>query len=420
MTEALIVEAAELPARVPVDEPIELRVLVHRPATLPGRVGIPLVDHRSAAAHAQPRVALDMDLHHRDVTLDPGESYALRFKARFLAPGSYDRKDFYVQVNHAEGAQLVQFPGQPFTVVPSLAREAKVEAERIRGYDDGVKYAITVRHIGVTLWSDFEVAALPQDAVIAGVAVRRKDCLQPGDVLTFELVVACEAARLELRATTEGERVSFSYPLTSTAVPMPVDAPPPFAFLEPRSLPIDRINVHRDGTGLEIRQRKGRYPVRGLARYLVEISPREDATGVALHPAAGEVEVEGRPRDSGAWPFLLTVVANPTLTRTVCLYYDVTVVPGRVLRGELYLSVRSNELRLWTIAATAGLAITLRGVAAVAPMLLNPDDPGIDFTAGSSSWITPRWLTVAELLSIPLVRGALWGVDWIWRWYDES
>jgi uncharacterized protein (DUF2236 family) len=92
------------------------------------------------------------------------------------------------------------------------------------------------------------------------------------------------------------------------------------------------------------------------------------------------------------------------------MYYDVRV-GGRTLRGELYLSVRPTGLKLWTIAATAGAAVTVKGVAGLAPALLRPDAALDGLFDDPAAFLQRSWTDWLLLLSIPVIRAGLWAAD---------
>ena len=138
-----------------------------------------------------------------------------------------------------------------------------------------------------------------------------------------------------------------------------------------------------------------------------------------LYAAAGQVEVEPRAKSGRQWPFLVTVVENPMFTQLVRLDYDVQV-PGAPLRGEFYLSIRPTGLRRWGFAATAGLAITLKGAASVGPLLLRGDG-GADFVLENlHELLERRWLDAGQALSIPIIWAGLWLADRGWRSVQEG
>ena len=220
----------------------------------------------------------------------------------------------------------------------------------------------------------------PASGVRAGPLVRRLARLRPGERVTVELVVAGGALEVAAAATLAGERVEETRSLPVPAGdPGGSDAPPLYAFLEPRALTTDRVTLAPEGGGAPVEAAGGVFAVRGGGRYLLTIHPtRPAATGVRVYAAAGRVEVEPQAAAAGAWPFLVTVVDNPLLTQAVRLDYDVEAAGQPPLRGEFYLSVRPATVRRWLFALTAGAAVTVKGVTAIVPALWR-DDPGRDF-----------------------------------------
>ena len=61
------------------------------------------------------------------------------------------------------------------------------------------------------------------------------------------------------------------------------------------------------------------------------------------------------------------------------------------------------------VAATAGGALTLRGVAAVVPAIVNPGDVWSTFGEAVTK-VNNLW-DLAQFFSIPIIRGGLWLVD---------
>jgi hypothetical protein len=140
---------------------------------------------------------------------------------------------------------------------------------------------------------------------------------------------------------------------------------------------------------------------------------------VRVHPAPDSVEVEEVARSGKEWPFVLTVVENPIVTHVVRLDYDVQV-KGTALRGEICLSIRPTNAKTWAIAATAGLALTLKRVAAVSGSL-KADGTAAELLSGE--WlelIGKQGWELRRLLCIPVIRGGLWLADALWRPLQEG
>jgi hypothetical protein len=403
----VLIEVPDAWDRIPAGDFAPLRLVIHRPPHQDGAVTIPFVNHPDAG-----RVSLNTDLFQREVTLHPGESYTLTVGARFHFPGPANLSEFYVQVNPAAGQPtLVRLPDRPVRVVPSLSRQVETKVDRICGYDQGVKLELLLRHAGDTPWGDLEIVVGPAGRVQAGMTRHRRPVLEPGQQERFEVVVDGEAIELSLAGTAGGERVEDRRLLPIPPSDAGPTGFPPFAFLEPRALTVDRITVLPASGGQEVQPGRGCFPVSAGQRYMVTVYPSHPgAEDVDLFGAAGQAEVESMKSEGGAWSFVLTVVDNSLLTQLVRLYYDVQI-PGRVLRGELYLSVRPSSAKTWAIAATAGAAVTIKGLTALAPALLDPEQLRGDLLSGLSVLFQKRWTDWLQLLSIPLFRAGLWILD---------
>jgi hypothetical protein len=413
MTPLLAIDVIDPPDQVPAGEVIAVRLTVRRPPDQPGAVALGGVRSRDEA-----RAAVNTDLLERGLVLGPGDEYTLTLAVRFATPGPADLRDFLVQANPVDQPeyerQLVPLPARPLRVVPSIDRQVAVSVARICAYDQGVKVEVAVGNVGDEEWRDLELAVGPGGAVRAGVTRRRISSLPPGerDRLTFELVVSGQVIEFALAGTSAGQRVEGR-----RIVPVPqagdrATAFVPFAFLEPRNLPTDRVTLIPEAGGPPVLPAGGVYQVYGgKTRYLITIHPSDPQTErVELLDAAGQVEVEPRAPDGDGWPFLATVVENPAFTEPARMYYDVRV-GGRTLRGELHLSVRPTSLKLWTIAATAGAAVTVKGVAGLAPALLRPDSALDGLFDDPAAFLQRSWTDWLLLLSIPVIRAGLWAAD---------
>ena len=406
--------------RVPVGEAVPLRFAVALAADAPFAITIPAGGVRHPTAH------LTTDLMLRDVTLSPGDAACVTLGARFDAPGPQDLRDFGVQVDPvgrpAHERALVNFAPHPFRAVPSLAAALTFDVSRVCAYGDAVKVEAVVTNVSAAALTEVELRFGPADAVRAGPLVRREARLAAGGALTFDLVVAGGEVEFAAAATVAGERVE-----SRRVRRVPGEeagesaAPAQFGFLEPRALTTDRVTLTPEGGGPGPTLAGGVFPVRGgKSRYVLTVHPSHpQASGVRLYAAAGQVEVEAHAKSGRQWPFLVTVVENPMFTQLVRLDYDVQV-PGGPLRGEFYLSIRPTGLRRWGFAATAGLAITLKGAAAVGPLLLRRDG-GTDFVLENlHELLERRWLDAGQALSIPIIWAGLWLADRGWRSVQEG
>jgi hypothetical protein len=408
----VLIEVADAWDCIPAGDFAPLRLVIHRPVGHTGAVTIPFVNHTDAK-----RVSLNTDLFQREVTLQPGESYALTLGVRFHSPGPANLSEFYVQVNPANGEPtLVRLPDRAVRVVPSLSRQVKTTVERICQYDQGVKLEVLVRHVGETPWDNMEISVGPPGRARAGVTHHRRPILQPAQQEQFEVVIDGNELELSLSGTAGGERVEDRRAIQVPSIESGPNDLPPFAFLEPRALPTDRITVLPAEGGAEVAPDRGVIPVIAGRRYVVTVYPSHPgAEDVDLLGAAGQAEVESMKSEGGDWAFVVTIVDNSWLTQLVRLYYDVQIPGGKVLRGELYLSVRPSGARLWAIAVTAGAAVTIKGLTALGPALVNPEEPWNDLLTGLPELFHKRWTDWLQLLSIPLIRFGLWLLDRLLR-----
>jgi hypothetical protein len=393
---------------VPVGRTIPLRVSLLRPIDRTGSVRIPLLGHPKTE-----RAVLNLDLFPRDICLRPGESYTVTVGVQFREPGPANLNEFDVQVK-PDGDQptpelwegvLVQLPARSFRVVPDLEREIHIEVVRVCGYESGVKVAIAAENRGATVWRNLELSVGPRTCLRSGPTCRREPEFPPGQRLTFEVIIAGDIVEVELWAMFGDDRVS-----ARTVCPIPVAdlelRRPPFVFLEPRNLTHDRVIIKAEADGTELTPAGGVYSVEGdKGRYIVTVFPsRPGVVSVELLRAPGMIEVEEMDSDGGAWSFLITVVENPLFSTTARLYYDITL-PNQTLRGELYFAIRPTTMRWWLFALTAGVAITAKGAAALAPAILHPADTLHEFMEDWGSLLSKRWTDLAALVSIPIIRG---------------
>ncbi len=410
------IEHVAPPARVPAGQSVWVRIVVTRPADATGAVVLPAGGVRSRSA------AINTDLFTQDVRLNPGEATTLSVGVRFDVPRQADLNELTVQANPESGDnEITRLPPHPFRVVPSLDRLA-VAVERVCGYDDAVKVEVVVSNKSADPFADVELVVYPADAVRAGPLRRRLPTLAPDQPDRFELVLTQPAVELALAATVGGERAEdrrrFDVPAEGGSR---ADAKP-FTFLEPRMLTTDRVGLFAEGKTTPLVTAGGVVAVHGgKSRYRLVIEPSHPQAGrVRVYPVPGSVEVEEAARSGREWPFVLTVVDNPTLTQLVRLDYDVQV-QGTPLRGEIYLSIRPTTAKAWTLAATAGAALTLKGSAALFGAM-GKSDGGLEELIGSE-WhelFSKRPGEWAQLLSIPVIRGGLWLIDRLWRPFQEG
>jgi hypothetical protein len=417
-TDALVLlEVPDAPDAIPAGEFFPLRLLIRRPPDRRDAVTIPYVNYRGPG-----RVLVNTDLFQHEVRLHPGESYVLTLNVQFQAAGPANLSDFYVQVNTAnERRLLVRLPDRPLRVVPSLRQHLETRVERICGYEEGVKLEVFLENKGETTWDDLEVAVGPVERVRAGLTCHRRPKFAARQQESFEVVIDGDAVELSLAATAAGERAMERRSLPVPAAHGRANGHRPFAFLEPRALSTDRVIVRPADGGREVQPVRGTYPVTaGQQEYVVTICPSDPrAIDIELLRAPGIVEVERMKCERKEWSFLLSVVGDSWLTRVVRLYYDVQLPERVVLRGELYLAVRPSSPKLWALATTAGAAVTLRGVTALAPTLLHPEFMREDLLSSVSELLGRRWTDWLAFLSIPLIRGGLGLLDRLVRLFRE-
>ncbi len=404
---------------VPVGELILLRFVVSRPSDSIAPIEIP------AGGVTHPTALLNTDLLLQDLTLFPGDTTSITVGVRYEACGIADLSAFSLLLRttgEVVRRHSVPLPPHPFRVVPSLDQAVGVQVTRICKYDNAEKVEVVVVNQSSSDMTDVELTIGPPDSVRAGPLRRREPRLRSKQEIRFDLVVACETIEFTLAATIDGERVESK---RSLAMPSReqnhADTPAAFVFLEPRALTTDRVTLVPEGTSAEVTGTGGVFPVRGgKSRYVLTVFPSHpQATSVRLYSAAGQVEVEPITKPGHQWSFLITIVENPMLTQLVRLDYDVQV-SGTPLRGELYLSVRPTNWKLWGFAATGGLALTAKGVAGLGPALLRYDG-GLDgLVEHMGNLVELRWFDWLQAGSILVIRGGLWVADRVWRPLQEG
>jgi hypothetical protein len=401
----VLLELPDAPDAIAVGEFVPLRLVIRRPADRRDAVTIPYVNHRDHG-----RAIVNTDLFQREVSLHPGENYVLTLNVQFQVTGPANLSEFYVQVNPATGRPiLMRLPDHPLRVVPSLQRNLATRVERICGYEQGVKVEVLLENRGETDWDDLEVTVGPINRVRAGLTCHRRPKFLRREKESFEVVLDGEAVELSLAATADGQRATEQRSLPFPAAGGHANGHEPFAFLEPRALSTDRVTIRPADGERVILPVRGTYPViAGHEEYIVTICPSDPlATGVELIRAPGLVEVKGMKCERKEWSFLVTVVGDSWLTRVIRLYYEVRRPGHTELQGELYLAIRPSNLRLWALAATAGAAVTVKGVTALAPTLLHPEFMREDLLSSVSELLGRRWTDWLAFLSIPLIRGGL-------------
>lgn len=366
---------------------------------------------RGVRSHDREAAELDSDLFERDLVLQPGEVYRCTVLVRFHRTGSHPAPLFFLQVGRDNEITRPKIPTPPIRVVPSLAEEVKVAVEPIYTSGYGTKIDVALKHVGTTRFDDFRLGVGPTDALWAGVSEQRRPALAPGDEVRFTTVLDAATLELELDASAAGERVG--------PVSLRLGVPPvrdtataaPFRFLEPKKLSNAAVEVRTtDDAADVVAPRSNVYAVRGGgAKYRVEIMPEHpNATAVNLRGVPGSVEVRSIPRTGRKWAFQMVVLTSGVLSTPITLHFDVSTPDGEQ-QGELNLAVRPVNAKMWVLAATAGLAVTVKGAAAVLTAATDPGDV-VTNAAVALGRVHSVW-DLVQLGSIPLIRGLLWGVD---------
>jgi len=370
---------------------------------------------RSIRSRDRTLADLDTDLFERDVTIRPGEVYRCTVVATFFSPGTVSEPPFVIIAGHDTYGRAVRLPTPQIRVVPSLLNEIRPRAEAICTYECSTKVDVTLEHIGRTRFDDLRLTVGPATALRAGVSDQRRPAFAQGEQVKFTTVVESDVLSLELNATVQGERVG------PVAIRLPV---PPvrdvseatlFRFLEPKKLTQAEVRLFSlDEERAETRPTSGVFTVYGGGeRYRVDIKPAHPhVQNVKLRGVSGVVEVTEMPADPGTWSFQLVVVSNAVFTTSATLQFDV-LTPDGAQQGELNLSIRPRNTKLWIVAVTAGAAVTVKGVAAVVPAILTPSDPLAALQAALMK-INALW-DLLQLLSIPVIRVGLWLADKILR-----
>jgi hypothetical protein len=401
------------PSRVPVNEPVALHLVITCPTG--GRPA----ELRQIACLKPKSVELDTDLFERDLVLRSGEEYRCVVTARFLTMERHTDPVFYVQVGRDTDSWRVRVPTPTIQVIPSFTNELQVTAESICTYEHGTKVDLAVTHTGLTRFDDFRLLVTPVAAVRAGVSDQRLPAFSRGDTIKFTTVVTGAQLELTVDGTVGGERVGpVSFPV---AVPAVHDIETnQFRFLEPKKLTQAAIRLFTmDEERADIPYVSGSFTVYGGGeKYRVEIKPAHPhAQEVKLRGASGVVEVTEMPPEAGTWAFQMVVVSNAVFTTSVALHFDV-LTPDGAQQGELNLSIRPRNSKLWIVAATAGAAVTVKGAAAVVPAVLSPNDPMATFQAALMK-VNNLW-DLLQLCSIPGIRAGLWLIDRILRPFQDD
>lgn len=409
MSDPVTVELLNPSAQAFVGKPLPLHLVIRCPE--PGGATV----LRAIKSRDTTVADLDADLFERDTVMRPGEVYRCTVVAQFVTPGLVSDPPFVVIAGEDKYGRAVRVPTPPIRVVPSLLAEVRARIEAICTYDTGTKIDVTLVHSGSTRFDNFRLTVGPTDAVRAGVSDQRRPSFAGGERITFTTVVAAGALTLELDASVAGQGVG------PVSLPLPIPeirdtaVAPLFRFLEPKKLTQADVRVRTlDEDRTEVRPALGQFTVLGGGdKYGVEIKPAHPhATGVKLRGVSGVVEVTEMPADAGSWAFQMVVLSNAVFTTSAALHFDV-LTPEGPQQGELNLLIRPRNGRLWAVAATAGAAVTVKGVAAVVPSVLSPSD--LWGNAQEALAQTKTLWDLAQLLSIPVIRVGLWAIDRLFR-----
>jgi len=306
--------------------------------------------------------------------------------------------------------------------VPAIDEAIELHVQRICQYDEGVKVEVLLKNIADTDLMKVELAIEPADAISLG-PVRKTDArMFPGDELKFEIMTTASALDFHLTADIGGEQAEGRYHIAiPTAQENVGEIAQPFVFLEPRAFTRDRFSMIPESGGAEMIPNGGKFIVKGgKTRYLLTIQPnRDDASNVRLYSAMGQIEVEPQSRNNDGWTFQLTIVENWFLTQIVSLNYDVDA-GGNQFRGEIHFSIRPTNVKHWSIAATAGLAVTVKSFSAIGSVLMRPDGSGDGIWVQIGQLFEYRFFDLLQAFSIFIFRAILWGVDRIYRPLQED
>ncbi|MCE9564381.1 MAG: hypothetical protein K8U57_20280 [Planctomycetes bacterium] len=407
--EPITIELLNPLARVNVEEAVPLQLLIRCPPKGAATV------LRSITSRDRSVAELDSDLFERDIEIHPGEVYRCTVVAIFHQIGSFPEPLFVVSAGLDTANRRVRVPTPAIRVVPSLLKEIDVKAESICTYEHGTKVDVTISHTGRTKFDGLRLLVGPANAVSAGVSEQRRPTFAPGDKIRFTTVVSTNTISLELDASVNGEPVG---PVNRNAAVPPVRdvaTTTPFRFLEPKKLTQADVRIFTaDEAGEQVLPNAGMHPIYGGGRkYRVQIKPAHPhASAVHLRGVSGSVEVTDLPADLGVWTFQMVVVSNGLFTSFVGLHYDVATSDGPQ-QGELNLAIRPSNTRLWTVALTAGAAVTVKGAAAVVPALANPDQ--LWNNLGSALKNVDTIWDLVQFLSIPFIRVLLWFADTVAR-----
>ncbi len=278
----------------------------------------------------------------------------------------------------------------------------------------GTKADVRVEHIGTNQLANLRLQLSPQDKIRAGYAEQYRAEFKPGDDLHFTAVVDADQLALTAEGTNDGQVTS---PVTWTRPVQAVQtatAMTTYRFLEPRKLSdadIELRSISEEAAVVPLQH--GAYVLKARQKYRLVIRPRhphvEDVHLLSHH---GVAEVESLPVREGAWEFQLQLVSNSTWSTTSVLHYAMVTSDG-LQQGELFLLIRPSAGRQWTLAATLGAALTIKGLAGIGLVLTNPE--GFWKTLAATLENFSFLLNIAYFISIPLIWIVIWVGNYIWE-----
>jgi hypothetical protein len=410
--EPIFIELLNSLDRVHANEPVPLHLLIRCS-------DVESAELRQIGCLKPNAAELDTDLFERDLVIRKGEIYRCVVSARFRETGTHPDPLFFVQVGRDKESRRVRVPTPPLRVVPSLLDEIEIRAESICTYEYGTKVDVTLSHRGSTRFEDFRLSLGPAESIQAGVSDQRRPLFEKGQQVRFTTVTDAGHIQLTLDARVGSEQVG---PVSFTLAVPPVRdtaTTAPFRFLEPKKLSQADIQISTlDEARTKVLPHSGIHDVYGNGtKYRIEIRPAHPhVSAVKLRGVSGSVEVTEMPSDTGSWAFQMVVLTSNVLTTSVGLHYDVTTPEGPQ-QGEVNLAIRPSSTKLWLVAATAGCALTVKGVAAAMPAIVNPGEYW-DVLSEGVTHIHQVW-DLLQFLSIPLLRFALWIIDSVVRIMQE-
>lgn len=406
-------------ATVPYGIEVPLRLLISCPKDAKNDIEV------DPACLIHKHATISNDLLLQRLKLAPGDSISITSQVKFNGCGAMNLNEFdflyYSQGSHLH-RKILPLPDHAFRVVPALDTAIQLHVQRICQYEEGVKVEVLLKNIADTDLMKVVLAIEPADAISLG-PVRKTDArMFPGDELKFEIMTTASSLDFHVAAEIGGEQAEGRYhKAIPTAEENVGEIAQPFVFLEPRAFTRDSFTMIPESGGAEMLPDGGKFIVKGgKTRYLLTIQPKhDDATSVRLYSAMGQIEVEPQSRNNNGWTFQLTIVENWFLTQIVSLNYDVDA-GGNQFRGEIHFSIRPTNVKHWSIAATAGLAVTVKSFSAIGSVLMRPDGPGDSIWVQIGQLFEQRFLDLLQAFSIFIFRAVLWVIDRIYRPMQEG